>query len=421
MRWVAAFAKFFGMDTNLGEWSVIEKLLPEGWERAARTTGAFQRVRYTKTPSAVLRLLLFHAAGTAGLRSSATMATAAGITSLTGAALHKRLRKSERWLEWICAEMCRSFRDTPVVPGALRLRVIDSTVIQGPGSTRPEWRLHYTVNLRTLGCDWHELTTCKVGEAVERAPIQANDVILGDRNFCSERSMRWLAHQGAFALVRLRWCHGEIQDAGGRPFALLQNVKKLHLDEVGEWTVKLPAGDGKEEVSARIVAVRLPAPLALKAEQKARRKAAKKGKRVDPRTIEAAHFVMLFTTIPATLLNAEGLLALYRYRWQIELAFKRLKQLLRLGNLPHKAADAARAWILAKLALALLIEKLYRGARSFFPWGYPIRTGGGDQAAGEPVAMDPGTDRCDRPGAVPSPEAVGPHRGHRLPEARHRR
>jgi hypothetical protein len=79
---------------------------------------------------------------------------------------------------------------------------------------------------------------------------------------------------------------------------------------------------------------------------------------------------MLFTTLPAAMLAAPAVLELYRFRWQIELAFKRLKQLLRLGRLPHKDPRAAQTWILAKLVVALLLETLYRNARAISPWGY---------------------------------------------------
>ena len=111
---------------------------------------------------------------------------------------------------------------------------------------------------------------------------------------------------------------------------------------------------------------------AAKAERRAAKRARKKGRRIDPRTLQAAHFVMIFTTLPQVLLSAHGVLELYRYRWQIELAFKRLKQLLKLGRLPHKTPEIARSWILAKLVVALLLETLYRNARVFSPWGYPL-------------------------------------------------
>jgi hypothetical protein len=43
----------------------------------------------------------------------------------------------------------------------------------------------------------------------------------------------------------------------------------------------------------------------------------------------------------------------------------RLKQLLKLGRLPHKSLTIAQTWILAKLMVALLLETLYRNARVF--------------------------------------------------------
>src|SRR6516225_6539996 len=98
----------------------------------------------------------------------------------------------------------------------------------------------------------------------------------------------------------------------------------------------------------------------------------KKARQLDPRTLQAAQLVMIFTTLPATLLDASGVLELYRYRWQLELACKRLKQLLKLGHLPHQRPDIARTWILAKLVVALLLETLYRNARVFAPWGYRL-------------------------------------------------
>jgi hypothetical protein len=52
---------------------------------------------------------------------------------------------------------------------------------------------------------------------------------------------------------------------------------------------------------------------------------------------------------------ADDILALYRLRRQIELAFKRLKPLAGLDRLPARGAPLARAWIAAKLIIATLI------------------------------------------------------------------
>ena len=76
--------------TTIGEWPVLEQLLPKGWGEAARTLGAFFRARYLKTPGEVLRLLLTHAAGDGG--ASADRGTAQRVAS--------RAVGPEAWSGW---------------------------------------------------------------------------------------------------------------------------------------------------------------------------------------------------------------------------------------------------------------------------------------------------------------------------------
>jgi hypothetical protein len=64
---------------------------------------------------------------------------------------------------------------------------------------------------------------------------------------------------------------------------------------------------------------------------------------------------------------------IYRIRWQVELAFKRLKSLLGMGRLHNKNPESAKAWLYGKLLTACLVEALEAAATRFFPWGYPFR------------------------------------------------
>jgi IS4 transposase len=43
-------------------------------------------------------------------------------------------------------------------------------------------------------------------------------------------------------------------------------------------------------------------------------------------------------------------------RWQIELAFKRLKSLLHIDKLPTRTEQTSRSWLYAHLILALLCD-----------------------------------------------------------------
>jgi Transposase DDE domain len=76
----------------------------------------------------------------------------------------------------------------------------------------------------------------------------------------------------------------------------------------------------------------------------------------------------VLSTLCADVVSTMTVLDLYRARWQIELAFKRLKSLLSAGHVPKHNDRSAHAWIQGKLLTVLLIERLLEEAR-FFPPG----------------------------------------------------
>jgi IS4 transposase len=83
-----------------------------------------------------------------------------------------------------------------------------------------------------------------------------------------------------------------------------------------------------------------------------------KGKQVRPETLIAAGFVILVTSLDQEEFPAGTVLKLYRMRWRIELAFKRLKSLIGLRAPPAKDPRIAKPWILAHFLIALVTEPL---------------------------------------------------------------
>lgn len=79
---------------------------------------------------------------------------------------------------------------------------------------------------------------------------------------------------------------------------------------------------------------------------------------------------MVLTTFPQQTFPPELILEWYRFRWQIELIFKRFKQIAQLGHLPKYDQESAKAWLYGKLFVALLTEKLIHNASALSPWGY---------------------------------------------------
>jgi hypothetical protein len=126
----------------------------------------------------------------------------------------------------------------------------------------------------------------------------------------------------------------------------------------GEVEVRVDEGvKGAPPLLLRLV-IRRKEPHQAQAEQKRLLKdARKRGAQPDPRSLEAAGYILLLASLPAKAFPAADVLALYRFRWQIELAFKRMKSLAGLGELPAKNPELAQAWIYARLIAILLAEQ----------------------------------------------------------------
>jgi len=78
---------------------------------------------------------------------------------------------------------------------------------------------------------------------------------------------------------------------------------------------------------------------------------------------------MVFTTLSPEILSDKTVLELYKCRWQIEIAIKRLKSLLNIDKLRSKEAPIADMWLNGKLLYALILESHIRRELGD-DWGY---------------------------------------------------
>ena len=140
---------------------------------------------------------------------------------------------------------------------------------------------------------------------------------------------------------------------------------------VGAWSVETIA-NGDATVKGRVCAIRKTREAVEMAHEKIRREAVRKGKQVQPQTLEFARYVIVFTTFSEGSFAAREILEWYRVRWQVELVFKRFKSLAQLGHLPKYDDESARAWLYGKLLVALLVEKLIHHACAISPRGYDL-------------------------------------------------
>jgi Transposase DDE domain len=103
--------------------------------------------------------------------------------------------------------------------------------------------------------------------------------------------------------------------------------------------------------------------------RKLKQRAVRKQQALREVTLEQSGWIVVLTTVGEDVLSAHEVLEWYRVRWQIELAFKRLKSLGDVGHLPKRDPASSRAWVYGKLLIALLSEKMQRHAAALSPWG----------------------------------------------------
>ncbi len=118
-------------------------------------------------------------------------------------------------------------------------------------------------------------------------------------------------------------------------------------------------GSGKQAslVPMRLIALPLPPDKVEVRRGKLKRRASRRQEALDPRSVLAAGFMVLVTSLPAAIPAGE-ICAAYRLRWQVELAFKRLKSLLHIDRLPTRTAAGSLSWLYAHLILVLLTEDI---------------------------------------------------------------
>jgi len=346
------------------EWLVIRSFLPSRWQWQVKRTGAVRRMRGIKTYEKLLRALMLHISGGLSLAQASVRAKELGIANLSGVALHNRLRAAAPWLAWLCGQLVAERDAQTPAAGALagrRVLAVDASDIREPGACGSSWRLHYALELSELRCAHAEFTPHTCAENLARFPVREHDVVMADRAYARRNQLAWLLERKADAVVRISPSHfpveaGAPEPDSDLPFDWLAHLRTLKRCAPAEWTVRFTHAGRQHTV--RICAVRKDKASQKRALRAIELEARKKRRQVRPETLEYARYVIVLTTLDASVLDARGVLELYRCRWQVELAFKRLKGLVLCARVPKSDAGTALSWMQGKLLEALLVEKL---------------------------------------------------------------
>lgn len=338
----------------------IEQLVKQAEiDRLAEETGALLRHRGIKTTRGLLMLVLGYGVLDYSLRMLGIWATVLQITNISKTALLRRLQKCTGWLGKlivIAMEQQKVYLPKGV---SVRIKLLDATVVCQPGSKGTDWRLHFGFDVPAGCMDQIEVTNGKGAELARRFQCQPGEIWIGDRAYAIARSLAHFVFSGAWLVIRTGWNRISWEKANGTPFDIIDWLKKTHLrpaDPGLETQVWISSAQGR--FSLRLIAKAIPGEAAERARRHCRREAKKNHHTPDERSLLTAGFILLLTNLPASHYPLQCVLDLYRFRWQVELAFKRLKSLIHLDHLRAKDAELAQVYLSSKILGIILMERI---------------------------------------------------------------
>jgi len=331
--------------------------LPAESVQMARACKAFVRAKKVKTPAQLLRVVFLYCGLDKSLREVAGTFTAL-YESMTDQSVAERLRACRPWVQAMLRQMFPLAAIEPP-PVGRRFVVIDASSIQAPGATGTDHRLHIAMDLVSLQFLAVLVSDVHTGETLKHFTFAPGDIAVADRGYAQCQGMHAALQQGADLIVRLHPFSVVLGDATGAPLELSAALKRQKMETLRTLEVTLHAAGGQYEVRGWVHAYRLNVEQANRARHKCRQ-GHKKGT-PSAESLFLAGWVLVFTTLAPVVLSPQAIMALYRCRWQVEIAIKRWKSVLDVDALRAKATSPlAEVWLQGKLLYALMLERRMR-------------------------------------------------------------
>lgn len=343
--------------------ATLMREMPDGYENACYETGAIVRKRDVKNPDDLMMLNLFHLMTGCSLVEISAIASMAQIGEISDVAFMKRFKNCNEWFKWIIDKTVSQGLIEYNLPKTLdkyRVLALDASDVKEKGRSGRIFRLHFALDIKKMHAVLYNITTNHTGEKLSNFALSQGDLVLGDRAYGSANGVDHCIKTGAEYILRIQSNRPQMFDEQGNTINVLERISK---SEIGDFSCFVKSGT--KLLPTRVCfmkkskeAIEASKKLLKKKEYKHQMKFSDKAKAFN-------NYVVVITSLGDEISPADVLDA-YRYRWQVELYFKRLKSILDYGELPKKTEDSIFAWLNGKLMIALLIEKLL-GRATFSP------------------------------------------------------
>lgn len=279
------------------------------------------------------------------------------IGEFSNVAFMKKFEKCGDWFAWICEQFSHKIVAEHQKPEYLenyRAIAFDASTVVEKGRSVRVYKLHYGIDIFNMSTVSYKITTEKTGETLRNFPLRSGDLAIGDRAYGTLNGIDHCIKSGADFLLRLRTNGSKMYDHNEEEINITSVFQHLGPEECGEFQAFVHTKEGKV-IPVRICAKRKSDGDYEKTLKKLRHRESKKQCKTKDATKEFNKYIVVATSLPSDVTSSD-VLETYRYRWQIEMYFKRLKSILDFGELPKKREKSSLAWITGKMMRALLVE-----------------------------------------------------------------
>jgi len=333
-------------------------LLANGYEEKCKELGIIKRQREIKTPADLMMLALFHLINGSTLIEISAIGRLAKIGEFSDVAFMNKFAKCAEWFQWICEQLVLGIvADFPKPTYLENYRPIayDASDVVEKGRSGQPYRFHYGIDIFKMSSVSFKITKQEVGETLLNFELKQGDLALCDRAYGTINSIVHCLESGADYILRLRTNCFSVYDESGEKIDMLSKVCGLDCEESTEFSGYVRKG--KTHVPIRICARKKSKEACETSRKKLHRRASKKQMKLSEETKEFNDYIFVATSLP-TEISANDVLETYRYRWQVECYFKRLKSIMGFGDLPKKSSNSSLSWLSGKIMVALMIEML---------------------------------------------------------------